>query len=253
MIRIKRIEKISELLEKNGTVEVSALSEMFDVTGKTIREDLSFLEEMSIAVRVHGGAIRNDKPGNLLPLMMRKKGYLKEKERISVAANELIEENDVLFLDAGTTTQQLAKILDKHITVITNDPIIIIELKDRNYINLYATGGYVKCSLNSPVFIGNDAVNMIKNYNVNKYIMGVSSINFEKGLMLYSTDEIDVKKAMIEVSDEIICLADYSKFHTTGLVSFAQLDIIDYLITDSSIPEQDIQTLKNLGIQVIVS
>ncbi len=253
MIRLKRLEEITKLLETQGSVEVSSLSKHFDVTEKTIRQDLTRLEEISVATRIHGGAVINNKNSDVFPLLARKQSNLPEKEQIARRALELIEDGDAIILDAGTTTQQLALILDKWVTVITNDPLIVDHLKDKENITLFVTGGLLKRTRGSSVLIGQDALRMLKGYHVNKYFLGVSAIDFEKGCMLFTTDEIDVKQTMMRAANEIICLADYSKFHKTALISFAQLEELDAIVTTDAIAQEDIEILHNKGIRVIIS
>lgn len=253
MMKVKRLEEITKLLESQGSVEVSSLSKLLNVTEKTVRQDLAHLEQISIATRVHGGAVTNAKGSEIFPLLERKKSNMREKEMIAERARELIDDGDAIILDAGTTTQQLAKILDKWVTVITNDPVIMNELKDKENIALLLTGGILKRGRGSSALVGQDALRTLNSYHANKYFMGVSSIDFEKGLMIFNTDEPEIKRAMIQASKEVICLADYSKFHKSALVSFAQLDELDYVITNDAITPEDVQFLNSKGIQVIIA
>lgn len=253
MIRIKRLEEMTSMLESQGSVEVASLSKFFNVTEKTVRQDLAHLEQIGIAMRVHGGAVMNAKGSEIFPLLQRKQSNIREKEVIAVRAKEMIEDGDAIILDAGTTTQQLARILDKWVTVITNDPVILDELKDKENIALLVTGGLLKRARGSSALIGQDALRMLNSYHANKYFMGVSAIDFEKGVMLFHTDETDIKRAMIRASKEVICLADYSKFHKTALVSFAQLEELNYIVTNDAIPPEDQQFLSSKGVQVIIA
>lgn len=253
MMKVKRLEEITKLLESQGSVEVASLSKHFNVTEKTIRQDLSHLEEISIATRVHGGAVMSSKGSDIFPVFTRKQSNIPEKERVAHKALELVQDGDAIILDAGTTTQHLATILDKWVTVITNDPVIANDLKDKENITLYVTGGLLKRNRGSSVFIGQDVLRMISCYHVNKYFMGISSIDFEKGLMLFATDEVDIKRAMMHAADQVICLADYTKFHKTALTSFAQLEDLDYIVTNDAIPQADVEFLAAKGIKVIVA
>jgi DeoR family fructose operon transcriptional repressor len=251
-MRVRRLEEITKLLESQGSVEVTALSKAFKVTEKTIREDLIRLESLSVATRVHGGAVVKNNGNDIFPLLPRKQRNLNEKERIARGALELITDGDIIILDSGSTVQQLAKILNKWVTVITTDPFIVEELKGKENVNLYITGGQLKRTRGTYTLVGHDAVRMIKSYHANKYFMGVSAIDFEMGLMLFTTDEIEVKQAMMHAAKETICLADYGKFHKLALASFARLDDLDYIITDDAITSEDITYLREKEIQTIV-
>ena len=140
-MQAKRLEYITKLLEENGSVEVSELSKVFRVTEKTIRQDLLKLEELQIAKRVHGGAMIKKDGSEIFPIVSRKTKHTDEKLKIAQKALSLIEDGDTIILDSGSTTFELAKILNKNVIVITNDPFIAHELMDHEKVTLYTTGG----------------------------------------------------------------------------------------------------------------
>lgn len=249
---VKRLDEITKLLEANGSVEVADLSTRLKVTEKTVRQDLIKLENMQIATRVHGGAILKNVETDIYPVPARKQRNLKEKERIARAAYDMIEEGDVIILDAGSTTLQLARMLDKSVIVVTNDPFIAHALLENEKITLYVTGGLLLRQRGSYSYTGADAVRTIRAYHANKCFIGASAVNFENGLMVFSTSEAEVKKAMVNCADEVICLADYSKYHKTAFSSFAPLSVVQHAIVDDSIPEEDVAALRKLSIEVTV-
>ena len=121
----KRLEEITKFLGSNGSAEVSQLSALLKVTEKTIRQDLVALEEKGILERVHGGAKIKNNINDIYPFPKRRRDQnLQSKRSIAKAALSFIEDGDILILDSGSTTLELAKILDKKVSVITNDPII---------------------------------------------------------------------------------------------------------------------------------
>ncbi|HBF36309.1 MAG TPA: DeoR/GlpR transcriptional regulator, partial [Firmicutes bacterium] len=132
---------------------------------------------------------------------------------------------------------------NKPIIVITNDLAIAGEFLNKEQVELYVTGGKLR---REGVYslLGRDAERTVQKYNANKLFLGTSAVDFRQGLMVFSAEEAELKKAMIASSKEVICLADYSKFHQLALTSFATLDDIDILITDQRIPEADRSFLK---------
>jgi len=98
--------------------------------------------------------------------------------------------------------------------------------------------------------LGRDAERTLSGYNANKLFLATSAFDFNQGLTVLSEEEAEIKKVMINSAKEIICLADYSKFHKTALVSFTPLTTIDRLITDNRISETDLKYLKDKGIKV---
>lgn len=249
MFSVKRLEEITRLLEEEGSVEINHLSERFQVSGKTIRQDLDKLESMGIIERVHGGAILK-RENALLPIKQRKQQNLVEKARIAAAAAKYIVEGETVIFDGGSTILELARLMGgSRVQVITDDLLIATELMPKENIVLYVTGGKLRRD-GVYTLLGRDAEQTIRKYNVNRLFLGTSALDFEEGLMVLAEEEAEMKKAMIESAKEVICLADYSKFHKLALTSFASLQEIDRLITDSRITQEDQDYLKEHGIEV---
>lgn len=253
MLSVKRLEEITRLLERQGSVDVNDLSARLGVTPKTIRQDLAKLEEMGLLQRVHGGAVLKQAGNNsIYPIQERKRHNLAEKERIGRAALKYVEEGDTIILDGGSTTIALARLLgEKPLVAITNDMLIAMELMNKENITLYLTGGKLR---REGVFtlLGREAERTIKRYNANKLFLGVTALDFRQGLMVLSEDEAGIKRAMIESAKQVICLVDYSKFHKLAFTSFATLKDIHVLITDTRIPEEDQAFLRAQGIALEV-
>lgn len=252
MFSVKRLEEIIKKLEQDGSVDVNELCEAFKVTGKTIRQDLDKLEGMGILERFHGGAILKQNGTSIFPIKQRKQHNLEEKKRIAAGAKKYITEHDIIIIDGGSTNLEIAKELgDKQVTVITNDLIIAGELLNKDNVTLYVTGGKMR---REGVFtlLGRDAEKMIQKYNANRLFLGTSALDFKQGLTVFSAEEVGIKRAMINSAQEVLCLADYSKFHQLAFASFASLDDIDILITDNRITLEDQAFLRKKKIQLEV-
>lgn len=252
MLTVKRWEEIIRILERDGSIDVNTLSDQFGVTAKTIRQDLAELEAKGLLERVHGGAVYKSNGNGLFPILERKQHNLEEKERIAAAALKYIKNGDTIILDGGSTTLQLAKRLPEQcLVVITNDLIIAGELLPRESITLYLTGGKLRRE-GVYTLLGREAERIINSYNVNRLFLATSALDFEQGLTVLSEEEAEIKKAMFNAAKEVICLADYSKFHKVAFVPFAPLKKIDRLITDDRISKTDLNRLATLGIKVDV-
>ncbi len=250
---VRRMQEISDKLEKYGSVDVKTLSKELGVSEKTIRQDLIKMEKMGILERVHGGAVLKVNSNSIFPIKERRQKHTEEKNRIAEAAEKYVEDGDIIILDTGTTTLALAKLIkNKKIIVITNDPLIVNEFLDSDNITLYITGGRLKRD-GTLTMIGPDAERMLKQYNANKLFLGTSSISFDQGLMTFSSAEAEVKRIMCRSAQEIICLADYTKFNKTAFVTFAGINELHTIITDSRITEEDKELLIRLGIRVDIA
>ena len=248
----KRQEAIYKILEERGSMKVSELSKLFDVTEKTIRKDLDQLESTNFVRRVHGGVMLVE-PGERFNYIMSKKSKnLEEKKRIAMAAYNHIKDGDSIYLDSGTTTYELAKILDKSVLVLTNDPYIATELQSKKNVTLYTTGGRLKRETHSCTYVGSETVRMIQSFSVHKMFLSATAFNFDQGFMIFSAEEIEVKRAAVSIAQKCYALIDYSKFNSTALGSFVTLDRIDTIITDSCITEQDCEKILDCGVKLEV-
>ncbi|MBN2982803.1 MULTISPECIES: DeoR/GlpR family DNA-binding transcription regulator [Cohnella] len=236
MLAAARQQSILELLQTAGTVQVSDLSERFGVTKKTIREDLEKLEEKGLLKRTHGGAVAAaEEPEPLLPLQIPNTKHPDEKISIAVHALKYIKRDDIIALDAGSTTLEIAKRLpNEPLTVITNDLLIIHELIGKDRIRLVVPGGYRQRN----VLIGNDVLDWLSRLNVQKLFLSATGVHEKYGLTVFTNELIELKKAYMASAKEIYCVADHSKFDRAALLTFASLAEIDLLITDAGLSEE---------------
>lgn len=252
MIPIQRLEEIFKYIEKEETADIYTLSELFRVTGKTIRQDLSKLESLGLVSRVRGGAVLKKTNSGIFPIRERKQKHLAEKERIGVAAAQCIDDDDVVILDGGSTTLPLARQLaGKRVIVLTNDIVIATELLNVEEVTLYVTGGKLRRE-GAFTLLGRDAEETIRKYNAHKLFLATSAFHLEQGLTVLSEEESELKKAMIRVSRKVICLVDYSKFHKLAFAPFAEIADLDMVITDDRIEPQDSEYLLEKGIKLEV-
>ncbi|TDF92344.1 DeoR/GlpR family DNA-binding transcription regulator [Paenibacillus piri] len=252
MLSDVRHTKIVEFLNSSGSVKVKDISKFLQVSEKTIREDLEKLEEKGFLKRVHGGAVLIDHSESILPIYKRRSRQFGEKERIAAEACKLIEDGQIILLDAGSTTLELAKLIrHRSLTVITNDTAIASALSDSNDIELCVLGGYRRKS--TYTLVGPGALAMMSELNADIAFLGCSGVDLERGLSIFHREEAELKKRMLLSSHTKILLADHTKIGRTALVSFAQLQEIDTLITDSQTDPALLQSIIELGIEVSVA
>lgn len=173
-----------EFLLTHKEVTVADLSQQLQVTGKTIREDLTKLEEQGLVVRVHGGAVlaHSDQFG-ILPSKEPLAKNRDEKTEIALKALAHINIGDIIALDGGSTTLEIARRLDDvPLTVITNDVYIISELATKNNIRLVVPGGYrVRNMLAGP-----EGVSYVKQLNIQKAFISATGVHLDHGLSIYT-------------------------------------------------------------------
>ena len=252
---VSRRIKILEALKIHGKVNVNELSETLGVTGVTIRNDLSQLEKKKVLVRARGGALKLQKAfsDEGYPLSDKQKKNHTEKKQIGIRAAELIDENDTIIIDSGSTTYELARNLKKFnaLTVITNALNVASILTEYNNINIIVPGGIMK--KNSRSFVGLLAERGFKDYFCDKLFLGVDGFDLELGVSTPDLEEAHLNRIMIEISKQVIVLADSSKFNGRGFAIIAPLNKIDILVTDKGILPETISILEKQGIKVIIA
>jgi len=248
MLAVQRHERILRRLESERTVRVSELSAELGVTEKTVREDLEKLEEKGLLRRIHGGAVAiSDHEEPLLPTPAQNKKFPHEKQRIAARAVQSIQPEEIVALDGGSTTLEMAKLLpNEPLTVVTNDLFIIAELARKERIRLVVPGGYREMNL----LVGPEAVDFIRSVNIHKVFMSATGIHPSFGLTIFTGAQLPMKRALVESSRVVHCVADRSKFGRSALVTFAQLSEIDTIFTDEGLPPEVAAEYRERGVVV---
>ncbi|MGY3748734.1 DeoR/GlpR family DNA-binding transcription regulator [Vagococcus acidifermentans] len=250
MLTDERRFKILESIKEKQFVSVNDLSEEFSVHETTIRRDLDALEEKGLVARIHGGVIPSNVKKEESPFDERQTENLAEKKRIGMYAAEMIQDNDSVILDSGTTTLQIAKHLTgrKNLTVITNDINIATVLRKNRDIKTIVTGGMVyhdSYMLNG--MLTNDA---LKNIFVDKAFMATPAFDLRTGLNHFDEYLIPAKKEMLLSAQQIIVVADFSKIGKKALYAFWPIEKIDLLVTDTNVDGETIDSLAAKGLSV---
>ncbi|MFW6263191.1 MAG: DeoR/GlpR family DNA-binding transcription regulator [Thermotogota bacterium] len=218
MLTEERLNKILTILEEQGQVKSKALSESLSVSEVTIRADLNLLEQKGLLVRVHGGAVKL-KTKIFDPSFQEQKAIDKsEKLEMAKKAASIVDKNDVLFVDAGSSTlffiEELLKNPPLNLTVVTNSLYIINEVVQYENINLFVLGGtFQKSSLN---FIDLDICPLLQKYSVNKVFLGINGMD-ETGFYASNTIEARVKTEICALNTNIYIFASSSKLFKKSL------------------------------------
>ncbi len=248
---VQRRAKILELIEQQGQVQVSALSNAFKVSSVTIRNDLAHLEKKNLLIRTRGGAIRPQRVAVDFKITEKAQKHFKEKQAIGRKAAELIQDGDTIILDSGTTTLEIAKNLGhfRELTVITNALNIAHLLADFQNIRVIVPGGILR--KNALSLVGPTAESAIKNYFCDKLFLGVDGIDADFGISTPNVEEAYLNRIMIEISREVFVVTDSSKFNKRSFAFIAPMNQIHTVITDHNIPSTEKEKMEKIGVQVI--
>lgn len=243
---------ILNTLHDEGRVSVASLVDTFEVSEVSIRKDLAVLEEKQLLVRVKGGAINIHQSGEFddNSITEKQKLHSREKQILGKYAASLINENETIIIDSGTTTMEIAKNLDhlKKLTIITNSIDIAMTLNRYDKFTVILLGGTMRVISHSTV--GMLAEYAMKNFYCDKLFLGVDSFNIKDGLSTPNIEEASLNQAMISAAKEVIAVFDSSKFGKRGFAHIAKLDKIDMIITDSNISNEYRQHIESAGIKL---
>ncbi|WP_411346322.1 DeoR/GlpR family DNA-binding transcription regulator [Paenibacillus sp. WLX1005] len=249
MLVAERYDMIIKLVNEKGSMRVTELSERCQVTEETIRRDLDRLERQGMLKRSHGGAVsvKDEQPET--PFSEREIMHADEKRRIAEQAVKLIQPNDRILLDASTTAWYMAASLpDIPLTVLTNSIRVATQLSNREKIQVISTGGQlVQRSLS---FVGPLAERSLDTYYVNKLFLSCQGVHLERGVSESNELQGRVKQKMVGMADQVILLADASKFGVQAFAHVMNLNEVDELITDNRLPGETVRQLEEHDIRV---
>ena len=248
----ERKSKILELLNENSKLVVPDLCEYFGVSPATVRNDLRELENGGLLKRTHGGAILNTKTGYELNSYQKEVKNLAAKQAIARFAVNLVEDGDTIAIDTGTTTLEFAKLLTskKGITAVVNDIDIARQLEENSDANIILAGGMLRRNFHCTV--GPIAQKALEGLSVDKAFIAANGVTVKRGLTTPDLTQSEVKKAMINITSEIIVLCDSSKIGNVAFSQVVSLDKVNRLITDDGAEERELQEFRALGILVDV-
>jgi len=249
----QRRRKILDLLEQEGQITVRDLAQRFSISAVTVRSDLDALGSTGAVVRSHGGAVRQLEPTRDYPLLLKASVHRTEKAQIGRAAANLIQPGEVIILDSGTTTTEIARQMKvrglRGITVITNAMNVLSELVDAHDISVIGIGGVLRpVSLS---FVGPQAEAMLKDLHADRLFLAVDGFDLEYGPTTPDVLEAQLNGAMMSVAKETTIVADFSKLGRRSVSRIGPIDRIQRLITDSKAPEDFVQALRARNIEVI--
>jgi DeoR family fructose operon transcriptional repressor len=236
MFAIERQNKIKEILFREKRVDVFELSQKFSVTEMTVRRDLDKLEREGFLIKIYGGAIlKEDNFENQhTPVIIERK---EEKKMIGKIAAQMIVNGEAIYLSPGTTCLEIARnIKQKKITVVTNDIAIGIELKNSVGIRVVITGG--ELIQQSTALTGGFTLQTMKDIYINKAFIGVRGIHFDSGFTVNSHEEVRILQEVKRISNEIIIVADYTKFNNTAFARLGEITMAKKIITNKQVPSE---------------
>lgn len=249
----ERHKHILDTLQKEGFVKVIDIAKKLDVTTVTIRKDLKVLEEKGMLYRTHGSASPINPHTTDKNVKEKEKLKTKEKQLIGIFAAKLIEEDDSIIINSGSTICAFAEQIEPkgRLTVVTSSIKATSILSENEGINISQLGGTFRRS--SMSVIGNYTLSFLENITCSKVFLGVDGVDLDFGITTSNIEEAELNKAMMHVSLKTIVLCDSSKFGRKGFGKICNLDKIDIIITDEGIPASMQKLIEEQGVEVIIA
>lgn len=244
---------LSILSEKNG-VPIRTLAKMLGVSEMTIRRDLSELQSKDYISVVQGVAIVNrNQDGSSIQkeytLDSEREIMKDKKQQIGLAAAAMIEPNDTIIIDTGTTTEWLAKNLPNlPVSIVCYNMNTLSYVKEHHFTNLIFAGGYYH--ENTQMFESPESVSLISRTCANKFFCSAAGISSKGAITCIDQYEIATKQAALRSALTRILLLDSSKLGKIRPSLFASVTDFDTIITDSGISQEWINFLNGYGISI---
>jgi DeoR family transcriptional regulator, fructose operon transcriptional repressor len=247
----QRRDQLLEIVRQKGFASLPELAEALEVSESTIRRDLEQLEEMGTAKRTHGGAFYTGGTPRLPHFVDRQAAQWDKKKQIGHATAALVEDGDTLLLDGGSTTYEVAqRLVGRPIQVVTNSlPVANLFLSSTNT-DLVLIGGYVHGR--TGVALGQYANEMLARLNVRRTILSMAGIN-EQGYYNSNLLLVETERAMMQAADEVIVVADSTKFGHSSLARLAELSAVDRVVVDCQLCDEWKSRLAQAGVEVILA
>jgi DeoR/GlpR family transcriptional regulator of sugar metabolism len=250
MLTEERRHVILERLRTDGKLVAAELSAALDVSPDTVRRDLRELADAGLLRRVHGGAL--PPAVGAVSYAARLEQAPDAKAAIARSTVRLLRTGQVILLDAGTTTLEVARHLPPELeaTVITNSPPIAIELAEHERIEVVVLGGSL--AKDAKALVGAATVEALRSVRADVLVLGVCSVHPEIGITVLDHQESHVKRAMIANAAEVVAVSSAEKLGSAAPYVIAPIEELTYLVTDEDAPER-LDPYRHAGVEVVLA
>ncbi|MCI0493012.1 MAG: DeoR/GlpR family DNA-binding transcription regulator [Planctomycetes bacterium] len=251
MIVEERRNQLLELVRMRGFASLPELAEQLNVSESTVRRDLDCLEDTGSARRTHGGVFYVGQSPMLPDFEERQPAQWDKKRAIAAEAAKFVEDGDTLLMDGGSTTYEVARLLVvRRLQIVTNSlPVANLFASNKNH-DLVLVGGYVYPR--TGVTLGPYAIEMLEKVNVRRTIMSVAGIN-ERGFFNSNLLLVEAERAMMQAAEEVIVVADSTKFGHQSLSHLCPLGDVHHVVVDHEITDHWKNKLETAGVKVHIA
>ncbi len=248
MLAETRRRRLLELITRQGYATLDELVRVIGVSESTIRRDLESLDLSGSIKRTHGGAVYPGEVRSMPAFEERTATAAAEKRAIGITAASLLEDGDTVLLDGGTTTMEVARALvGRRLQVVTNSLPIAQLLASSQQTDLILIGGYIYPR--TGVALGPLAIASMQSIRVRTAILGAGGIMAE-GIFNSNSLLVETERQMMCCGQEVMIVADHTKFGRLALARLCGLDEVDHVVVDAAISEEDRAMLQEAGVSI---
>ena len=247
----ERRSKLLELVRERGFAALPDLAELLTVSESTVRRDLEALEDAGHAKRTHGGVFYTGASPKLPHFDQLQPANWDKKRAVARRAAELICDGDTVLLDGGTTTYEVARLLvGRPLQIVTNSLPVANLFASNATTDLVLLGGYVYPR--TGVSLGPYANEMLERLNVRRTVLSVAGIN-ERGFYNSNLLLVETERAMMKAGEEVIVVADSTKFGHQSLSHLAPLNEASQLVVDDGISADWKRKVEAAGVRLTIA
>lgn len=251
MLAEERRARLLEMIRLRGFAALPDLAGELGVSESTVRRDLEILEDSGSARRTHGGVFYTGAAPKLPQFDYHEPGQWDKKRAIAEAALNLVQEGDTLLLDGGTTTYELARLLvGRKLQIVTNSLPVANLFASNNNADLVLIGGYVYPR--TGVSLGPIANQMLATVSARRTVLSVAAIN-DRGFYNSNVLLVETEQAMMRAADEVIVVADSTKFGHQSLAHLCPLDAVDSIVADDEISAEWRKKITAAGVRLVIA
>jgi DeoR/GlpR family transcriptional regulator of sugar metabolism len=251
MSQQERMQEVLRMLETRDSVHVTELSKAFSVSEVTVRSDLTQLARQGLVARVRGGVRALERGQAELGFDFRLRLEVGRKQAIAREAAAMVDEGEAIALDSSTTAYYLALELrtKKELVVVTNGLLIASALADAPGISVLVTGGMLR--LQAMSLVGDLGAEALRATRISKGFLGARGLSLDAGLMDLNPEEVRIKRELAGVCEQVIGIADGTKWHRSALLPFVATEQVHAIVTDTSAPAEAVEGWQARGVEIV--
>ena len=241
----ERERQVLEVLMDDPGASVTEMGRRIEVSAVTIRSTLNSLAEKGVIVRTWGGASPAFHPG----ILERQRTRHEAKVRIARHAASLVDEDDTIMVEAGTTTSLIGRFLfGKRVHVVTNSMLFVPYGRANPALTVTVVGGSLQPATES--MVGPIALRQLDQFFVSTAFIGTDGFSLEHGTTTHHVEGAEIVRRMSTLSQRTVLLADSSKYGRTGFARVLDLSDADLVISDTDLPQEAAQIIRESGVEL---